>query len=89
MRAKALRAAEQTQAVQAKQAKQAKQAADNFRQLFNSDVGHLITVNVGSFRIETVKAKPALQHQRNVRQKFCVPLHLLYQRRNAALSLPG
>lgn len=54
-RAKALRATEQVQAAQAKQ------AADDFRQLFN-DVGHLITVNVDSFRIETVKAKPAPQH---------------------------
>ncbi|HBS5821048.1 TPA: MobA/MobL family protein [Klebsiella variicola] len=54
-RAKALRAAEQTQAAHAKQ------AADDFRQLFNSNVGHLITVSVDSFRIETVKAKPAPQ----------------------------
>lgn len=54
-RAKALRAAEQVQATQAKQ------AANDFRQLFNSDVGHLITVNVDSFRIETVKVKPAPQ----------------------------
>ncbi len=43
------------------QAAQAKQAANDFRQLFKSDVGHLITVNVDSFRIETVKAKPAPQ----------------------------
>ncbi|PQK74282.1 hypothetical protein CG428_12720 [Pantoea ananatis] len=54
-RAKALRAAEQVQAAQVKQ------AADYFRQLFNSDVGHLITVNVDSFRIERFKAKPAPQ----------------------------
>lgn len=54
-RAKALRATEQAQAVQTKK------AADDFRQLFNSDVGHLIKVNVNSFRIETVKAKPAPQ----------------------------
>lgn len=54
-RSKAIRAAEQGMAVQAKQ------AANDFRQLFNSDVGHLITVNVGSFRIETVKAKQAPQ----------------------------
>lgn len=54
-RAKALRAAEQVQATQAKQ------VANDFRQLFNSDVGHLITVNVDSFRIETVKPKPAAQ----------------------------
>lgn len=55
-RAKALRATEQAQAAQTKQ------AANDFRQLFNSDVGHLITVNVDSFRIETVKAKLAPQH---------------------------
>ncbi|GKW20722.1 hypothetical protein PEC302107_24510 [Pectobacterium araliae] len=55
-RAKALRAADRAQAAQAKQ------AANDFRQLFNSDVGHLITVNVDSFRIETVKTKPAPQH---------------------------
>ncbi|WP_053086299.1 MobQ family relaxase [Klebsiella michiganensis] len=54
-RAKALRAAEQVQAAQAKQ------AANDFRQLFNSDVGHFITVNLDSFRIETVKAKPTQQ----------------------------
>lgn len=54
-RAKTLRAAEQVQAAQAKQ------AANDFRQLFNSDVGHFITVNLDSFRIETVKAKPAPQ----------------------------
>ncbi|HHL0119203.1 TPA: MobQ family relaxase [Klebsiella variicola subsp. variicola] len=54
-RAKALRATEQAQAAQTKQ------AANDFRQLFNSDVGHLITVNVDSFRIETVKAKQAPQ----------------------------
>lgn len=52
-RAKALRAAEQTQAVQAKQ------AADDFRQLFSSDVGHLISVNLNTFHIERLKAKPA------------------------------
>lgn len=55
-RAKALRAAEQMQVAQAKQ------AVNDFRQLFNSDVGHFITVNLNSFRIETVKAKPAPQH---------------------------
>lgn len=55
-RAKALRAAEQAQAAQAKQ------TANDFRQLFNSDVGHLMTVNLNSFHIETVKAKPAPQH---------------------------
>lgn len=55
-RAKALRATEQAQAAQAKQ------AANDFRQLFNSDVGHFITVNLDSFRIETVKAKPAPRH---------------------------
>lgn len=54
-RAKALRAVEQAQAAQAKQ------AANDFRQLFNSDVGHFITVNLDSFRIETVKAKPTQQ----------------------------
>jgi len=55
-RAKALRAAEQVQATQAKQ------TANDFRQLFDSDVGHLMTVNLNSFRIETVKAKPAPQN---------------------------
>lgn len=55
-RAKALRAAEQAQAAQTKQ------AANDFRQLFNSDVGHLMTVNLNSFRIETVKTKPAPLH---------------------------
>lgn len=54
-RAKALRAAEQVQAAQTKQ------AANDFRQLFNSDVGHLMTVNLNTFRIETVKAKPTQQ----------------------------
>ncbi|HIE9829658.1 TPA: MobQ family relaxase [Klebsiella variicola subsp. variicola] len=54
-RAKALRVAEQVQAAQAKH------AANDFRQLFNSDVGHFITVNLDSFRIETVKAKPTQQ----------------------------
>jgi hypothetical protein len=54
-RAKALRAAEQVQAAQAKQ------AANDFRQLFNSDVSHLITVNLNTFRIERLKAKPAQQ----------------------------
>ncbi len=52
-RAKTLRAAEQAQAAQTKQ------AANDFRQLFNSDVGHLITVNLNTFRIERLKAKPA------------------------------
>lgn len=52
-RAKALRATEQVQAVQAKQ------AADDFRQLFNGDVGHLMAVNLNTFRIERLKAKPA------------------------------
>ncbi|MBK1596613.1 MobA/MobL family protein [Klebsiella pneumoniae] len=55
-RAKGLRAAEQLQAAQAKQ------AANDFRQLVNSDVGHLITVNLNTFRIERLKAKPVLQH---------------------------
>lgn len=54
-RAKALRAAEQAQAAQIKQ------AANDFRQLFNSGVGHLITVNINTFRIERLKAKPAPQ----------------------------
>ncbi len=54
-RAKTLRAAEQLQAAQTKQ------AANDFRQLFNSDVGHLITVNLNTFRIERLKAKPAPQ----------------------------
>lgn len=54
-RAKALRAAEQAQATLAKQ------AANDFRQLFNSDVGHFITVNLNTFRIERLKAKPAPQ----------------------------
>ncbi len=54
-RAKTLRAAEQAQAAQTKQ------AANDFRQLFNSDVGHLITVNLNTFRIERLKAKPAPQ----------------------------
>lgn len=54
-RAKALRAAEQIQAAQTKQ------AADDFRQLFNSDVSHLITVNLSTFRIERLKAKPSPQ----------------------------
>ncbi len=54
-RAKALRAAEQVQAVHAKQ------AANDFRQFFNSDVGHFITVNLDSFRIETVKPKQVPQ----------------------------
>ncbi|WP_367143881.1 MobQ family relaxase [Pantoea stewartii] len=55
-RAKALRAAEQAQVAQTKQ------AANDFRQLFNSDVGHLITVNLNTFRIERLKTKPAPQH---------------------------
>ena len=54
-RAKTLRAAEQAQAAQAMQ------AANDFRQLFNSDLGHLITVNLNTFRIERLKAKPAPQ----------------------------
>ncbi|WP_437891784.1 MobA/MobL family protein [Phytobacter sp. V91] len=54
-RAKALRAAEQAQAAQTKQ------AANDFRQLFNSDVSHLITININTFRIERMKAKPAPQ----------------------------
>ncbi|MFB4359929.1 MobQ family relaxase [Pantoea sp. BS_8] len=54
-RAKTLRAAEQLQAAQTKQ------AANDFRQLFNSEVGHLITVNLNTFRIEGLKAKPAPQ----------------------------
>ncbi|WP_289367373.1 MobQ family relaxase [Pantoea stewartii] len=54
-RAKTLRAAEQVQAAQTKQ------AANDFRQLFNSEVGHLITVNLNTFRIERLKAKPAPQ----------------------------
>lgn len=54
-RAKALRSVEQAQAAQTKQ------AANDFRQLFNSDVGHLITVNLNTFRIERLKAKPAPQ----------------------------
>ncbi|NIC26321.1 MobQ family relaxase [Serratia plymuthica] len=54
-RAITLRAAEQVQAAQTKQ------AANDFRQLFNSDVGHLITVNLNTFRIERLKAKPAPQ----------------------------
>lgn len=55
-RAKALRAAEQVQAAQTKQ------AANDFRQLFNSDVGHLMIVNLNTFHIEGLKAKPAPQH---------------------------
>ncbi|WP_051124081.1 MobQ family relaxase [Dickeya sp. DW 0440] len=55
-RAKALRAAEQVQAAHTKQ------AANDFRQLFNSDVGHLMIVNLNTFRIERLKAKPAKQH---------------------------
>ncbi|WP_145055408.1 MobQ family relaxase [Mixta calida] len=55
-RAKTLRAAEQAQAAQAMQ------AANDFRQLFNSDVGHLMTANLSTFRIERLKAKPAPQH---------------------------
>ncbi|WP_210530556.1 MobQ family relaxase [Pantoea ananatis] len=54
-KAKALRAVEQAQAIQTKQ------AADDFRQLFNSDVSHLITVNLSTFRIERLKAKPSPQ----------------------------
>ena len=55
-RAKDLRAAEQAQAAQVKQ------AANDFRQLFNSDVGHLMTVNLNTFRVESLKAKPVPQH---------------------------
>ena len=55
-RAKALRAAEQVQAAQTKQ------AANDFRQLFNSDMGHLMIVNLNTFHIESLKAKPAQQH---------------------------
>ncbi|MET4054957.1 hypothetical protein ABIC12_000821 [Pantoea agglomerans] len=54
-RAKTLRAAEQVQAAQTKQ------AANDFRQLFNSDVSHLMTVNLNTFRIERLKAKPTPQ----------------------------
>ncbi|WP_168393401.1 MobQ family relaxase [Erwinia amylovora] len=54
-RAIALRATEQVQAVQAKQ------TGNDFRQLFKSDVGHLITVNLITFRFERLKAKPASQ----------------------------
>lgn len=54
-RAKTLRAAEQAQSAQTKQ------AANDFRQLFNSDVGHIITVNLNTFRIERLKTKPAPQ----------------------------
>lgn len=55
-RAKALRATEQVQAAHAKQ------AANDFRQLFNCDVGHLMTVNLNTFRIERLKAKAAPLH---------------------------
>ncbi|WP_338328046.1 MobA/MobL family protein [Rosenbergiella epipactidis] len=48
-RAKALRLAEQ------QEAEATKQRAIDFRQLFNSDVSHFITVNLNSFRIERVK----------------------------------
>lgn len=54
-RSKALRAAEQVQAAQAKQ------SANDFRQLFNSDECHLITVNLSTIRIERLKAKPSPQ----------------------------
>lgn len=53
-KAKALRASGQVQA------EQAKQRANDFRHLFN-DVGHLISVNLDSFRIETVKTKQVPQ----------------------------
>ncbi|WP_337063644.1 MobQ family relaxase [Raoultella ornithinolytica] len=53
--AKALRATEQAQVAQAKL------AANDFRQLFNSNVGHYITVNIDSFRIEKAKLKAAPQ----------------------------
>lgn len=59
-RAKALRSVEQAQAAQAKQ------AANDFRQLFNRDVSHLITVNINTFRIERLKAKPVPQQPRLV-----------------------
>lgn len=59
-RAKALRAAEQVQAAQVKQ------AADDFRQLFNSNFGHFITVNLNTYRIETVKPVPAPVPQRPI-----------------------
>lgn len=54
-RAKALRAAEQGNVAQTKQ------AANDFRQLFNSNVGHLMTVNLNTFRIERLKAQPVPQ----------------------------
>ncbi len=59
-RAKALRASEQVQAAQAKQ------AANDFRQLFNSNFGHFITVNLNTYRIETVKPVPAPVPQRPI-----------------------
>jgi len=43
------------------QAVQAKQAANYFRQRFKIDLGHLMTVNLNTFRIERLKAKPAPQ----------------------------
>ncbi|MEN7462033.1 MobQ family relaxase [Pantoea dispersa] len=59
-RAKTLRAAEQLQAAQVKQ------AADDFRQLFNSNFGHFITVNLNTYRIETGKPVPAPVPQRPI-----------------------
>lgn len=55
-RSKNLRASEQAQAAHTKL------VANDFRQLFNSNLGHLMTVNLNSFHIETVKTKPAPQH---------------------------
>ena len=54
-RSQALRLAEQHEAADAKQ------RASDFRQLFNSNIAHFITVNLDSFRIETVKTKPTPQ----------------------------
>jgi len=76
-RAKALRAAEQVQAAKTKQ------AANDFRQLFNSDVGHLMIVNLNTFHIEGLKAKPAPQHpiQRSPQSAHLPELFVLERKR--------
>lgn len=69
-RSQALRQSEQQAAAEAKQ------RASDFRQLFNSDVSHFITVNLDSFRIETVKPKtvsPAPQQPTKHSPELIVP----------------
>ncbi|MBT0729313.1 MobQ family relaxase [Rosenbergiella nectarea] len=69
-RAKALRLAEQQEVTAAKQ------RANDFRQLFNSDVSHFITVNLTSFRIERVNPQTvsaAIQRPKKRSPELIIP----------------